>query len=253
MVKNFSALGLTPVSGQSAPEAIVRRLTERITAGELKPGDRLPSESELARALGVAPMTLRNALASLREIGLVETTRGRHGGTYVSIDLAERLREAAKATTMTVEELRSLTDWRRAISGEAAYLAAQRGTAEDFAAIQAAADEFKRCTPIDPQRRIADARLHTLIAEVSKSADLVQQEIQIQKQLTKLILAQPTPSLAKTTRAMQHHPLVAAILRRDAEGARQETIEHVESTYDWVFSLITTSGAPVSRRRRSTT
>lgn len=235
--ENFVSI-LAPVSGQSAPEAIVRRITEGITAGELKPGDKLPREDELARSFGVAPMTLRNALASLRELGMVVTTRGRFGGTFVASDVGERLREAALTSTMTVEELRSLTDWRRAISGEACYLAAERGTAEDFAAIQDAAEEFNRGAADITSRRMADARLHTLIAEASKSADLVRQEILIQERLNVLILPQPTPSLAKFTRSMQHDSLIAAIIKRDPEGARREMIAHVESTFDWSTSLL---------------
>lgn len=237
MTQELSISSFTPVSGQSAPEAIVRRLTDAITSGELKPGDKLPREDELAKSLGVAPMTLRNALASLREFGLVVTTRGRFGGSFVASDVGERLREAARTRSMTAQELRSLTDWRRAISGEACYLAAERGAARDFELIQEAAAEFLRYAADVGKRRMADARLHTLIAEASRSADLLREEIQIQEKLNLLILPQPTPSLAKDTPSMQHDTLISAILRRDPEGARKEMLVHVESTYDWSSSM----------------
>ncbi|AIO35988.1 bacterial regulatory s, gntR family protein [Burkholderia cenocepacia] len=243
MSQRPSSLSFTPVSGQSAPEAIVRRLTDAITSGELKPGDRLPREDEFARSLGVAPMTLRNALASLRELGFVVTTRGRLGGSFVSSNISERLREAARSSSMTEQELRSLTDWRRAISGEACYFAAVRGSQPDFLRIQEAAEEFAQSADDIARRRLADARLHTLIAETSQSSDLLRQEIQIQEKLNILILPQPTPSLAKGTRSMRHDALVAAIVGRDADRARREMIEHVESTYDWSCTLLKTPGA----------
>ncbi|TKC91484.1 FadR family transcriptional regulator [Trinickia terrae] len=237
MTNKLSVSSFTPVSGQSAPEAIVRRLTEAITSGELKPGDKLPREDELARSLGVAPMTLRNALASLREFGLVVTTRGRFGGSFVASDIGERLRKAAQTSSMTAQELRSLTDWRRAISGEACYLAAERGAARDFELIQEAAAEFLRCAADVAPRRMADARLHTLIAEASRSADLLREEIQIQEKLNILILPQPTPRLAKDTASMQHDALISAIISRNPEAARREMLVHVESTYDWSSSM----------------
>ncbi|MEN2474792.1 FadR/GntR family transcriptional regulator [Burkholderia sp. GS2Y] len=143
---------------------------------------------------------------------------------------------------MTEQELRSLTDWRRAISGEASYLAAMRGSPQDFFRIRDAADEFMRCYDHIARRRVADARLHTLIAEISQSSDLLREEIQIQERLNILILPQPTPSLVKNTRTMRHDALVSAIVGRDADGARQEMIEHVESTYDWSCTLLKTSG-----------
>ncbi|MCP3721000.1 FadR/GntR family transcriptional regulator [Paraburkholderia sp. CNPSo 3281] len=239
MENNFFGSGLTPISGQSAPEAIARRLSEAITTGELKAGEKLPREDELARALGVAPMTLRNALASLRDLGLLVTTRGRFGGTSVPMDIGERLLNAAKARTMSLGELRSLIDWRRAISGEACFFAAERGTESDFAAIRAAANEFAEHTADLPARRMADARLHTLIADASKSPHLLRQEIQIQEQLNTVIRLTRDPPLVKETLAMRHEPIVDAIVKRDAAGARRELIAHVESSFDWLATELT--------------
>ena len=111
----------SPISATSAPEAVVRRITEAIATGSLRAGEKLPREDELAKTLGVAPMTLRQALASMRELNLVETTRGRNGGTYVRHDVLERLQEAVSAYPATAEQIRSLTDWRRAISARLAF------------------------------------------------------------------------------------------------------------------------------------
>jgi len=168
MEKKAFASTLTPIAGQSAPETIVRKVTESITTGEFRPGDKLPREEELARTFGVAPMTLRTALASLRELGLVVTTRGRFGGSYIAENVGQRLREVAGANTFTQSELRSLTDWRRAISGEACFLAAERGSERDIRRIEEAARRFD-AEPTDvPARRMADAHLHSGSRQVSR-------------------------------------------------------------------------------------
>lgn len=230
---------LMPVSGQSAPEAIVRRVIEGLSSGELAPGEKLPREDELAKIFGVATMTLRSALSSLRELGFVETKRGRFGGSFIAEDVLERLVESRSRNAVTVEMLRSLTDWRRAISGEACYLAAERGTEEDFTAIREAADDFDSCSMEISKRRSADARLHSLIAAAAKSNDLLSQEQLIQEQLNIVILPQDTPALAKHTRSMQHELILEAIFARDGEKARREMIAHVESTFDWSCTLLT--------------
>ena len=64
-------------------EQVAQRLTDGIVLGVLHPGERLPSEPELARRFGVALITVREGLGILREAGLVETRRGRDGGSFV--------------------------------------------------------------------------------------------------------------------------------------------------------------------------
>jgi len=59
-------------------------LAELISVGRLAPGDRMPTEQDLAAWLGVSRMTLRHALASLARRGLVTRTVGRRGGTFVA-------------------------------------------------------------------------------------------------------------------------------------------------------------------------
>ena len=81
---------------------VAQRLREAIQLGILLDGERLPPEAKLAEQLGVSTVTLREALAVLREQGLVTTRRGRGGGTFVTaadLDsaLGRRLREFSVA------------------------------------------------------------------------------------------------------------------------------------------------------------
>src|SRR5215210_2252651 len=74
---------LRPVRGHHAFEACVEQLATAIRLGVYPQGSLLPAERELAERLGVSRATLREAIAALRSAGLVETTRGRGGGTVV--------------------------------------------------------------------------------------------------------------------------------------------------------------------------
>jgi GntR family transcriptional regulator len=65
-------------------------LAGQIAAGALVPGDRLPTEHDLAAWFGVSRMTLRHALAELARRGLVSRTMGRHGGTFVAAPKLEQ-------------------------------------------------------------------------------------------------------------------------------------------------------------------
>src|SRR4051794_40971346 len=64
-------------------DAVVRRVGSAIALGLLGDGEQLPAETELATMLNVATVTLREALADLRKLGLVVTRRGRGGGSFV--------------------------------------------------------------------------------------------------------------------------------------------------------------------------
>ncbi|HSR85180.1 MAG TPA: GntR family transcriptional regulator, partial [Streptosporangiaceae bacterium] len=70
--------------GVTAHAQIEDWLADAIAAGQLSPGDRLPTEQDLAAWLGVSRMTLRHALGELAQRGLVTRTVGRAGGTFVA-------------------------------------------------------------------------------------------------------------------------------------------------------------------------
>ena len=74
---------LAPLDRRGRVAEVERRLADAIRVGVFGDGDQLPSEAELAAQLGVATVTLREALVGLRRTGLVETRRGRNGGTFV--------------------------------------------------------------------------------------------------------------------------------------------------------------------------
>src|SRR3954462_3198311 len=78
---------LRPVRGHHAFEACVEQLATAIRLGGYPRGPSLPAERELAERLHVSRATLREAMAALRQAGLVETTRGRGGGTVVTLKL----------------------------------------------------------------------------------------------------------------------------------------------------------------------
>ena len=120
----------SPIAGEGLVEAAVRRLGEAIGLGLLEVGDRLPSEIELAERFDIAPMTLRQALAILRQAGYVETRRGRGGGTFVcrAVPPPPVRKARERLRRLTVDDLRDLTDFRVIVAGASAALASERSS-----------------------------------------------------------------------------------------------------------------------------
>src|SRR5579875_3505248 len=128
-----------PLDQLSRPELVARRLSDSIALGILSDTEQLPSESELADRFGVSTVTIRQALVTLREQGLVVTRRGRNGGSFVRAphDPARDVLEI-RLRSMSATELRDLCDHYTAISGGAAALAATRADADDVERIRSA-------------------------------------------------------------------------------------------------------------------
>ena len=243
-----------PLRAPNASELIVRRIGEAIGSGVLAPGEQLPSELELATMLAVAPMTLRQAIAILREAGLVETRRGKNGGTFVSANVVDAL--AARKRRVDRGSLRELSDWRRAVSGEAAALAAERIDRDRLAQLDGFAEAARRQADEGfPAFRLADSRFHLAIAEASGSARLAAAETAVQAELGEVLAAIPAPVRARRASTGGHVPILASIHDGDAAAAREATVRHVEATYDWVVGLSAAPRArqsPSSARRRAT-
>jgi DNA-binding FadR family transcriptional regulator len=223
---------LSRVEPAGAVEQVVRRIGEAIGAGLLAPGERLPGQVELAETLGVARMTLRHALAILEDAGLLEIRRGRTGGAFVAADPPPPALDPP-----TAEQLRALTDWRRAVSGEAAALAALRRTDEELGGLHEAMRAVHDAAGEASAFRRADARFHVLVAELSRSRRLVAAEAHLQVELGDVLALTPGPARARSASQAGHEPIVAAIEARDAETAHAATVRHVEATHDWVVGL----------------
>ncbi|MEV6701870.1 FCD domain-containing protein [Streptomyces sp. NPDC051453] len=229
---------IAPVRSAGAAEAIARRLNELIGARILVGGDRFPPEKVLAEMFGVAVMTMRHAMAVLREDGLIETRRGHRAGTYVVPEVLTRIRELTALHPYTQADIEELTAWRIAVSGEASARAARRASEAGLARLrelEAATDE----AVADAEAyRTLDAGLHLHIAELSGSRRLMEAEQGIQDELTRLLAEHPGGVEARSTPDQQHRGLIAAIEHSDAAQAREQFTIHAEATADLFLPFV---------------
>ncbi|MGW5383286.1 FadR/GntR family transcriptional regulator [Nocardia sp. NPDC003963] len=227
----LSALGvvLSPLEGSGPKtEAVVQRLSAAISLGVMADGQQLPSESDLAGQLGVSTMTLREALAVLRQQGIVRTTRGRGGGSFVCAS-GQALEHSSQARLqqMSLAELRDLGDEQFAVVGAAAVFAARRGLRADVARLRALADRLKvSAEPVAARR--ADSRFHIEMAVCAQSTRLTRTQVGLQAELSALLWL-PRLELDPAAEAIAHHDLVDAIEREDDGRARELAESNTEN------------------------
>ena len=157
---------LTPTTPRVITE-VIRGLIHR---GELSPGDRLPPERALADQLGVARVSLRDALAQLQQEGYLVARRGARGGTFVT-GLAEPRRRWLRRMRENFADLEDIIDYRIAIEAHAASLAARRRGQADLPAIEEAV-RWRHGAPGVPSFRAADSAFHRAIAVAARSPRL---------------------------------------------------------------------------------
>ncbi|MGO4615857.1 FadR/GntR family transcriptional regulator [Nocardia sp. 2TAF39] len=227
----LTALGavLSPLEGGGPKtEAVVQRLSAAISLGVMVDGQQLPSETDLANQLGVSTMTLREALAALRQQGVIHTKRGRGGGSFICAS-AEALvsTSLARLQQMSIQELRDLGDEHFAVTGAAAVFAARRGLRADIALLRALADRLNDSTELVSARQ-ADSRFHIEMAVCAQSTRLTRAEVGLQVELSALLWL-PRLKLDPAAEAAAHRDLVDAIEREDDARARELAESHTES------------------------
>lgn len=199
----------TPHSSARA-DRVAERLARAIELGLILEGERLPPESQLADELGTATVTLREALATLRERGLVETRRGRGGGTFVRTGPEADDLLAARLAGHSVVELRGLGDLRQAISGMCAALAAQRSVAAEVIRLEQRVDILSSARTRSERRR-ADTQLALEVAAAAQSAALAREELELHARLGDLLWYASDEA---------HHAAVVALRRRLVRAIR---------------------------------
>ncbi len=228
-----AGLLLTPARPANAFEETVQRLLQSIRLGLIGPGERLPPERELAGMLEVSRDTLREAIASLAEAGWVVARRGRYGGTFV----AETLPSASPGTAIgtsgeygaAAAQLEDTLALRAVIEVGAARRAAERGlSAADRERLWQAYEECS--TAEGPQYRMADSRLHLLIAEVIGAPSVIPLVADVRMRVNELLDGIPLLGPNITHSDEQHRAIVSAILRGSPDEAAAAMAEHIEGT-----------------------
>lgn len=222
---------LRPVRDGNAFEATVEQLATSVRLGVLATGDQLPPERELAQTLGVSRTTLREAIAALREAGMVRTSRGRGGGTVVVYRAAEPgLGPPGQDTPTGGAQRRDALDFRRVVEPGAAALAAARDlTAEQRAWLVSSRIAVEQASDAAEHRQ-ADSRLHLALATVCGSELLVAAVTQVQAVLHEMLTAIPVlgPNIAHSN--AQHRGVVDAVLAGDPAAARLAMEDHCDAT-----------------------
>ena len=212
---------LRPVHAGNGFEQALEQILQIVRLGLVPAGERLPSERELAERLGISRVTLREVLKVLTEQGLVESRRGRYGGTFV--------RQASDAAHGDPVDIEDTLRFREVLEVGAAELCAVHGLSEDGEArLRASLDATRDAEPAEYRRH--DTLFHLALVELAGSPSLTEQYASVRSRVNGLLGRIPLLVRNLEHAQTQHSALVEAVLERDAEGARELMREHCAGT-----------------------
>lgn len=217
-------LGTGQPSGRA--EHVAQRLGDAIRLGLILDGERLPAEVELSEQLGIATVTLREALAALREQGLIVTRRGRGGGTFVrspEVELPDS--PPLRLLHFSAHDIRELGDHRAAISGMAAQLAAQRALPDEIANLYRQVERLRAATTASHRRR-ADTQFTIEVAAAAQSSRLAREELALRSEVGDLLWLERSDADHEAS-VRSRAELVDAIGRSNPQRARELAEAHV--------------------------
>ncbi|HEU5044223.1 MAG TPA: FCD domain-containing protein [Nocardioidaceae bacterium] len=216
---------------RTASERIADRLLAALAVGVLQPGERLPSERELAEQLDVSRTTVRQALSRLSALGVTESRRGRNGGTFTV--KWQPTADATRAVLRTLEpirrELETLFDFRSLLEQLIATTAARRHTPEDDAAMRQALANYRAARTASESRE-ADRALHGAVASAARNRHLSRLAQDMVSRVNLGFTTEPYSEALHETAMHQHTVLVEAITSGDAELAAALAGEHFQMT-----------------------
>lgn len=160
---------LEPIRRETVMDMVARRIEELVRSGELKAGDRLPPEPDLAQMLQVSRGSLREALKGLMFLGLIKSRAG--DGTYIQSSLSRVLNQHFQWMIL-LEEVKHLEiyELRKIIEPQAAALAARRATRADIERLQAALEGLAAGRGDPESFHAFDIRFHDAFAQASGNA-----------------------------------------------------------------------------------
>jgi GntR family transcriptional regulator, transcriptional repressor for pyruvate dehydrogenase complex len=221
-----------PLERRSVPDVVAERLAAEIESGTLRPGDRLPSEPELARQFHVGRSSLREAIRKLHTLGVLEVVRGR--GTYVrqrtEADLSPQFVQWGATSGAEVAEVLEV---RLGLELAAAGLACIRATQPDVDALAARCREHDAARPSGDIEELVrtDEQVHEALVRAAHNRLLLQTYLTLVPRLHEFRRHSLAIDRSDGRFDPHHRALLAGVVHRNPAAAREAVVRHIGALY----------------------
>jgi len=225
---------IKPVRRMNVSTQVFEQMKSLILSGEWKPGTQLPSDNNLADLFGVSRITVRQGIHSLVALGLAETHPGE--GTFIkTVSPGKSIVNLVPVAYLSDDNMLSMLEFRMAIEGYTAELAARKADAEDIARLESILTEMEKEKTVVNKFSEADYRFHHELAVISRNPLILESYILIRelfRSTMKIIIKKRGHS-----QGLYYHRLILDSIRaKDEENCRVLMTQHISSTYSDMVS-----------------
>lgn len=214
----------------SLADVLAQRLSEEIAAGQLKPGEKLPTEQQLGERFGVSRPIVREAIGRLKHDGLVVSRQG--AGVFVVESGIPSVFRLQVSDFTDRDEIRGIIELLMAVESSATELAALRRTEQDLAAIQAQLDAMRACIERNDSGVDEDVAFHRAIVEATKNpffrdlSDFLDRRVRTFIRTARANTAKQQDGMIRAVQE-EHQAIFDAIHAQDAQAARKAAEDHL--------------------------
>lgn len=232
-------MDVKPINRKSVPDDIVLQIRSMIESGELAPDDRLPAERKLAEMFSVSRNTVREAIRTLAQSGVLETIQG--SGTFVR-EVSDQEPSFANAVLPGDPDEREIFEVRKLLEPEIAALAAQNAMPDDIVKMESALDMYETAIQAGKTGAVFEQQFHEQLAKASGN-DVLRQMVAVLHH----DLADSLEDGAQSARRQQaylagHKAIVEAVKAGHIMQAERAMREHLDDVERIVFSKTISSG-----------
>lgn len=230
-----------PVTMLSLPDRVSVNIERMILDGTLAPGERLPSERELAEHLSVSRVSVRQALHELETRGMIDRKPGRGTIVLAPGDRAALPTDAVAALASVEPQLHEIMELRSIIEPPIARITAGRATARDVDQLRQLVDDMEGDLSAERYAQL-DRSFHQAIAQYTHNSllALINEQIALQIAPSR---ARPLQTLERRKISTSaHRRIFEAIARGDGDAAASEALAHVLDVSREILRATTTSG-----------
>lgn len=219
-----------PIQTERISNFIVEQIKEAVFQKKLKPGDKLTSERRLMEEFRTSRVTIREALRSLEQFGIIEIRRGVDGGAFIRDPNTKLITNFLRdMVLMDKIKIHDLTEARLAIEPFSVRLACERMTEEAISKIYLNIQEAKECLDKNNQEdaRLLNLEFHRLIAQTSQNPVIFFMIDSIMDIMENNISSIPL-SFNAVEETIQHHQKIYSTLKeKDGKKAQEFMLRHI--------------------------
>src|SRR5438874_1031550 len=226
--ESVTGIAFTPIRQARASGEIVSQIEHAIFEGELKRGDRLESERELAERFGVSRITVRDALRVLEARGLVHVKVGASGGAFVTETNADQVAESISTMILLRRmTLSGLAEARTVVETATCEFAAERADAAAIKRIEQTVEKGRSVVREQAPHTEASMDFHVAVADAANNELLAATVAAYRDLLVQTLHDMRDVRSAKTTQKA-HEEILDAIKSHEPEAARKLMLEHLQ-------------------------